>query len=150
MTPTRKPSRFPSLGRALLALAAGATLTGALAQPAHACGMRAFYYDDEQQAPRRDPAALLADARRYLDQGHNISALLAAKSLVASPRASRADRAEGWAIIGWVRWQRGQRKTALQAINYGRALDRAASDSVITRFADRGSAKALRRALGVA
>jgi hypothetical protein len=147
MTPTRQPPRFPSFGRALLALAVGATLTGALAQPARACGMRAFY---QERAPRRDPNALLADARRYLDQGHNISALLAAKSLVATPNATPAARAEGWAIIGWVRWQRGQRAAAIEAMNRGRELDKAASDGVITRFADRGSAKALRRALGVA
>jgi hypothetical protein len=145
MRPQRtSPSRLGR--RALLALAAVAAFTaaGTLATPAEACGMRAFY-----SVPKRpDPDALLATARKALDENRAISATLVAKQVLDIKSATDEQRAEAWSIIGWVRWTRGQRATAVEAMNKSRELDDHALEAVLLLFADAKSAQEVHKALG--
>jgi hypothetical protein len=130
----------------VLAFAAAAAFAAVAmpAAPAAACGMRAFY-----SAPKpRDPDALLADARKALDQDRSISALLSAKAVLDISRATVEQRAEAWSIIGWVRWTRGQRATAVEAMNKSRELDDHALEAVLLLFADAKSAQEVHKALG--
>jgi hypothetical protein len=146
MRPQRtSPSRLGH--RALLAFTAAAAFAAVAtpAAPAAACGMRAFYYESPKQ---RDPETLLSEARKALDQDRNISALLDAKAVLDIKRATVEQRAEALSIIGWVRWTRGQRATAVEAMKQSRELDEHALEAVLLLFADTKSAQEVHKALG--
>ena len=126
-----------------IALALALAIAASLASPAaRACGMESFYFERPRPAP-----ALLAGAQRALEQGRRVRAVLWARAVIDHKRARPALRARAWAVIGWVRWQNGQKKEALDALAQSRAIDRAAVDFILAHASDNREAAALKAAL---
>jgi hypothetical protein len=126
-----------------LALALALALAALLASPAaRACGMDTFYRERPRAAP-----ALLADAQRAVEQGRRVRAVVWAHAVIDHRRATPALRARAWAVIGWVRWQEGQKQEALDALARSRSLDRAAVDFILAHASDNRAAAALKTAL---
>jgi len=134
----------PRLHRLLAAVALGATTLVAGAPLARACGMEMFYVRPSKPSPE----ILLARAHRHLEHHENVSALVAAQEVLDRKRATDAQRAEAYAIIGWLRWQDGRQADALTSVAAGRELDRAASDAEIARVGDTDEARSFRKAVG--
>jgi hypothetical protein len=132
----------------LVALAIGLSATGALAPRASACGMRRIYEAPIFLPTKNTPNPLLAQAHRHLARHENVSALLAAQSVVDKWTSAPSERAEAYAIIAWVRWQSGRRTAALDAVSSGRTVDRVATDAALAAVGDSESARSLRRAAG--
>jgi hypothetical protein len=125
-----------------LALALALALATSLAAPAaRACGMEMFY-----EPPRAAPV-LLADAQRAVEQGRRVRAVIWARAVIDHRRATPALRARAWAVIGWVRWQEGRKKDALDALSRSRAIDHAAVDFILAHASDNRAAAALKAAM---
>ena len=142
----RHPRHNHRLGvrRILAAIAIGATTLVAGAPLARACGMEMFYV----RPARRTPDVLLAQARRHLGKHENVHAVLAAQTVIDRKDATAAQRAEAYAILGWVRWQNGRQADAIAAVASGREIDRVASDAEIARVGDSSEARSFRKAVG--
>jgi hypothetical protein len=139
-----QPKHHAPLRRLLAAVALGATTLVAGAPLARACGMEMFYV----RPARRTPEVLLAQARRHLAKHENVHAVLAAQTVIDRHDATATQRAEAYAILGWVRWQNGRQADAVAAVASGRELDRVASDAELARVGDSDEARSFRKAVG--
>ena len=126
---------------ALAALALGAL---AIAPPAHACGMEAFY---RRPTSRPQAPLLLAKAKQNMRRGRSALALSQATTVIGDERAKPREKAEAYTVVGWVRWSRGDQPGAVEALRRGRTMDAPAFESVLDEAQDPFLRSLIRKAL---
>lgn len=108
------------------ALVAGGALLAS--SPAQACGM----YEPPIQG---EPTELLVRAYDEVENGQLYVAGRVVRAVTGSEEATDAQKAEAWAIQGWLRWRQEAKESARASFAEARKLEPAALDAALDRLA---------------
>ena len=120
----------------LIVALAAASIPIISAAPALACGM-------EPAAMKGKPADLLVRAVNDIRDGQYGSASRAAKSVTRDKNATKNEKAQGWALIGFLRFKNGSKDSAIAALKEAKKLDEAAIPVLIEKVSFEKGDKAL-------
>ena len=109
---------------AALVLGGGVLASG----PARACGMY-------EPPIKGEPTELLVRAYDEVEKGEMYVAGRVVRAVASSEKATDAQKAEAWAIQGWLRWRQEAKESARASFAEARKLEPAALDAALDRLA---------------